>query len=1602
MNKSYLIITYHSLYYERVIMSNKKSHHKIQKHNHTPGFNLVTMVIILVLILPILNLGLLIIQDNSTADQTVPAKTIIVDTLWGTDNYIINGDITIANNANLTIAKRSTLKFNGAYTIYVDGGLIIDGTGLEKVLLIPNDANPSPGFWGGIRVNSTGFIRIKFAEIQYATNGIYLDQAENSTIKSTSVKYSSNSGVVCDSTNNITLSNNSFSENLDTGLHLISAENTSIKYNTINTNEVGINVSGSKNTYLGNNSLSNRLQNAYDDDTSSLNDWNSNYYNDYIGADDGSGLGDIGDFIGDSANYGLNPGFNQDLKPRTKIFNTLNSKTYASLTKAVSQSAGNMIIVVPATTPNAGSQTLNQTGYFYENFVIDFGLGNDVTIIGEGINKVILDGNAGTCIEVKGNYSLTIDGVSIANSDKGIYIQNNAANCALSNLSIKNNNIGVMVDQVRDSTIKKCIFNNNGTAGLVLENSQMNLVENCSFNSGNYGILISNSKYNSITRSSCNQNLKAGILLNHSSNNEINKTQLISCLDTGLMLVNESNNNTFFNNVYNINLNGIKLYGSKFNQFQRSEIKANQHWGILFENHSDNNTFEGIGNKNFLGSDISVVAYNSSNNMFKNSTVFESLTSLVLWMDYNSSIIFLNSKFYHEGVAFQDSQSKIIVQYYLTVRAVNKTNSPISEAFIKVLDNKTNLIASGLTNELGEIPLIVCLSYIRNQTKTDYSSNNHILNATDGISNLTTTINISITNYDPKVFIRQFKFNYFPLIITQDNITAKEKVFYSMKYEALNFERNKNITWELKTNTSFWLQLDAENGTINGTPHNRDVGRPWVNITVRDSDGDPASHNFTLIINNTEPTIITKNQITAYEDNLYSVDYNSTDDDGYFNDTGVLIFPAQNRTTWRFNSNAKWLLFNNETGLLNGTPLNNHVGNYNVKVFVDDGNGGQNQTSFVLTVINTPPEIITADIDTAYKNLGYYNDYNSSDDGQGFITWFLETNASWLMINSENGTLNGTPMQDDVGLWWVNISVLDDHGGITSHNFTLKVIDLNQPPSITTENVRIAYANRLYSVNYEAEDQDTSLQNLTWEVETNATWLNIDFETGLLSGTPLLRHVGWYWVNVTVLDNEGGKDFANFILTVIRLNNTAPSFIISTLIPDNEKTIEAYRTWEHTFEAEDDYTSAEELIWSLKTDANWLTINSSSGEVFGKPESKNVGRYWVNVTVTDGEGLFNFTNFTLIVRHTNSAPHLSHGGMTPKNGTNQDWFTFYVTYTDADNDSGSVYVVIDNVSHAMKPSGVNYDQGVNYTFRIKLGPGEHTYYFKANDAWDLEATLAKDVPSKDKPAITNKIKEVIIVPFYMQPMCWAIAIVIVILLLCVLQFVLKPLSKRYPKMEFVNRITLPDRINPLVQYQLRQEREESGDFGFLCPMCKSVVEEEATKCENCGERFTVMEYQCPYCQAEVAGDDLFCPKCGSKFEELDEDELKELELGEEEPVEEELEAEEPEAEEPKEDEPEEGEPEEGKPKDELPDEETKEIETKVARKVKPILRTDKLAAKPVKVLPAAKVVTPEKHVVKKVHKVEKKPDDTEKDTGEDEQEQEADAEAEDKEQKADE
>ena len=79
----------------------------------------------------------------------------------------------------------------------------------------------------------------------------------------------------------------------------------------------------------------------------------------------------------------------------------------------------------------------------------------------------------------------------------------------------------------------------------------------------------------------------------------------------------------------------------------------------------------------------------------------------------------------------------------------------------------------------------------------------------------------------------------------------------------------------------------------------------------------------------------------------------------------------------------------------------------------------------------------------------------------------------------------------------VRVDILESEGHILADDI---VAGINNPPFITTIDNDSAIEDQLYSEDYNATDEDGDI--LTWSLNTNATFLSITTDNGILSGTP--------------------------------------------------------------------------------------------------------------------------------------------------------------------------------------------------------------------------------------------------------------------------------------------------------------------------------------------------------------------------------------------------------------------------------------------------------------------------------------------------------------------
>ncbi|MFW3146318.1 MAG: putative Ig domain-containing protein [Thermoplasmatota archaeon] len=283
-----------------------------------------------------------------------------------------------------------------------------------------------------------------------------------------------------------------------------------------------------------------------------------------------------------------------------------------------------------------------------------------------------------------------------------------------------------------------------------------------------------------------------------------------------------------------------------------------------------------------------------------------------------------------------------------------------------------------------------------------------------------------------------------------------------------------------------------------------------------------------------------------------------------------------------------------------------------------------------------PPMITTSDVsicleDELYKVEYHAFDIDTEDEN---LTWDMITNGRWLSLDPASRILEGSPENDDVGTYWVNISVSDDVGGSDWTNFSLEVRNVNDDPVIIGDNIETALEDEQYRTTYEGADIDPTNDSLQWSFATDASWLRFDNSSLVLSGIPKNEDVGSFFVNLTLKDGNGGSDRNNFTLWVENVND-AP-IIIGDDLPSASEDEE----YEVTYYKEDVDPSGDALTWNFATNAKWLAFNETSGDLYGIPGNDDVGSFFINLTLEDGNGGSDRRNFTLKVENVNDPPEI--------------------------------------------------------------------------------------------------------------------------------------------------------------------------------------------------------------------------------------------------------------------------------------------------------------------------------------------------------------------------
>ncbi|MFC1607454.1 InlB B-repeat-containing protein [Candidatus Latescibacterota bacterium] len=312
---------------------------------------------------------------------------------------------------------------------------------------------------------------------------------------------------------------------------------------------------------------------------------------------------------------------------------------------------------------------------------------------------------------------------------------------------------------------------------------------------------------------------------------------------------------------------------------------------------------------------------------------------------------------------------------------------------------------------------------------------------------------------------------------------------------------------------------------------------------------------------------------------------------------------------------------------------------------------------------NNAPVIVTKNLKDALDKIAYADTIVFRDkDAEDICKCELLSAPTWVSLDEETGVLTGIPGNADViKETLIKVKVTDPAGLFEEKDFLIDVLDVNEPPSITSELLPNGTQDAEYTALIEATDPDPDTV-LRFELVDTPPWMTIHEETGVISGVPTNGDVSDdFTVKVKVTDNGGISDEKSFIINVLNVND--PPSILSTTLPDAYDG-EEYSVLLSFIEVDE----GDSIVFGIPDKPEWLTIDQS-GLLSGLPSNDDIGAgMTVTVTLIDAFGLADTLHTTISVINVNDFPEI----ITSELPDATEKVEYHVTLEAQDKDMGEI------------------------------------------------------------------------------------------------------------------------------------------------------------------------------------------------------------------------------------------------------------------------------------------------------------------------------------------
>ncbi|NOX38061.1 MAG: tandem-95 repeat protein [Calditrichaeota bacterium] len=324
--------------------------------------------------------------------------------------------------------------------------------------------------------------------------------------------------------------------------------------------------------------------------------------------------------------------------------------------------------------------------------------------------------------------------------------------------------------------------------------------------------------------------------------------------------------------------------------------------------------------------------------------------------------------------------------------------------------------------------------------------------------------------------------------------------------------------------------IDPATGQFSWTPSYEQAGRYSLTATVTDPAGLSASQTFQIVVNNVNrPPVmepISEQTIDENQDWQFTIPVSDPDPE----DQGKLVVTVENL--------PEGAQFDADKRTIRWKPTYEQSGEYPLTATVTDPGGLTASQSFRLVVnhVNRPPTLDDIDNQEVDENQTLTLTFQASDpdkEDAGKLTFRVDNLPAGAQFDASTATLSWTPGYDQAGEYSLTVTVSDPAGGQDSKTFTIKVNNVNRPPTLSAPTEKTVKEGETLRFQLTASDPDREDQGkLTFSAKDLPSGARLDKTTGVFEWVPGKDQQGSYTIEFVVKDSGGLRATATTTITV--------------------------------------------------------------------------------------------------------------------------------------------------------------------------------------------------------------------------------------------------------------------------------------------------------------------------------------------------------------------------------------------------------------------------------------------------------------------------------------